>query len=181
MKKNSIVQFVCFQTDLELAVFIESWERYSKSLGKDVDVVLHRLQSGKKKFRYVSRHTSTQDDFRFLFVKGKKPEHFVDYSVKVVQAGGYMPLQIETIREAASKESKVLVFLNQEVDLNAFKKLEAYQDMNIYQAYFESSAYSYILEFFVADKSLDNFLSQLKQLCSEDEIGVYKECILQEA
>ena len=181
MKKNSIVQFVCFQTDLDLNTFIVSWEQYSKSLGKDVDVVLHKQESGKKKFKYVSRHTSTQDDFRFVFVKGKKPEHFVDYSVKVIQAGGYIPMQIESVRDASPKESKVLVFLNHEADIDAFKKLESYQDLNIYQAYFESSAYSYILEFFVGDKLLDGFLTQLKLNCNEDEIGVYKECILQEA
>jgi hypothetical protein len=152
MKKNSIVQFVCFQTELELNTFIVSWEQYSKSLGKDVDVLLHQQQSGKKKFKYVSRHTSSQDDFRFVFVKGKKPEHFVDYSVRVIQAGG-----------------------------EQFKKLELYEDLNIYQAYFESSAYSYILEYFVTDKLVDSFLLQLKTLCNDDEIGVYKECALQEA
>ncbi|MGZ5190654.1 MAG: hypothetical protein ACXWCZ_06505 [Flavisolibacter sp.] len=181
MKKNSIVQFVCFQTELELNTFIVSWEQYSKSLGKDVDVLLHQQQSGKKKFKYVSRHTSAQDDFRFVFVKGKKPEHFVDYSVRVIQAGGYIPLQIESVRDAGRKESKVLVFLNQEIDAEQFKKLELYEDLNIYQAYFESTAYSYILEYFVTDKLVENFLVQLKTLCNDDEIGVYKECALQEA
>jgi len=181
MKKNSIVQFVCFQTELDLNTFVISWEQYSKSLGKDLDVVLHKQESGKKKFRYVSRHTSSQDDFRFVFVKGKKPEHFVDYNVKVVQAGGYLPLQIGSIREAQRKESKVLVFLNQEPDMNEFKKLGNYQDLNIYQAYFESSNFSYILEYFVADKLLDQFLTDLKLHCNEEEIGVYKECLLQEA
>jgi hypothetical protein len=181
MKKNSIVQFVCFQTELDLNTFTNSWEQYSKSLGKDVDVLLHKQESGKKKFRYVSRHTSSQEDFRFLFVKGKKPEHFADYNVKVIQAGGYTPLQIGSIRDALSKESKVLVFLTQEADIAVFKNLELYQDLNIYQAYFESSNYSYILEYFVADKSLDKFLEQLKLHCSEEEIGVYKECVLEEA
>ncbi|MFL5773860.1 MAG: hypothetical protein ACJ75F_11920, partial [Flavisolibacter sp.] len=168
MKKNSIVQFVCFQTELDLNTFVISWEQYSKSLGKDLDVVLHKQESGKKKFRYVSRHTSSQDDFRFVFVKGKKPEHFVDYNVKVVQAGGYLPLQIGSIREAQRKESKVLVFLNQEPDMNEFKKLGNYQDLNIYQAYFESSNFSYILEYFVADKLLDQFLTDLKLHCNEE-------------
>src|SRR5215212_525009 len=180
MKKNSIVQFVCFQTDLSLDTFIQSWEQYAKSLGKDVDVLLHKQQSGKKKFKYVSRHTSSQDDFRFVFVKGKKPEHFVDYSVRVIQAGGYIPLQIESVRDASVKESKVLVFLTNEPDLKAFKNIGSYENLNIYQAYFESSAYSYIFEFFVGDKQLDSFLEELKPLCNEDEIGVYKECILQE-
>ena len=181
MKKNSIVQFVCFQTELDLNTFVISWEQYSRSLGKDLDVLLHKQESGKKKFRYVSRHTSSQDDFRFLFVKGKKPEHFVDHNVKVIQAGGYLPLEIGSIREALTKESKILVFLNQEADMDNFKKLEFYQDLNIYQAYFESSSFSYILEYFVSDKLLDQFLQVLKLHCNEEEIGVYKECQLEEA
>jgi len=32
MKKNTIVQFVCFTTDLEPEDFVPKWERYAKRL-----------------------------------------------------------------------------------------------------------------------------------------------------
>src|SRR5215217_4097523 len=108
MKKDSIVQFVCFQTEVPFDSFINSWEQYSKSLGKDINVSLHQQSAGKTRFRFVSRHTSLRDDFHFVFVKGRKPEHFNDCNVRVIQAGGYMPVQLENIQDAKPKEAKIL-------------------------------------------------------------------------
>ena len=180
MKKDTIVQFVCFQTDIELETFVLSWEQYANSLGKDMDVSLLQ-QSGKCRFKYVSRHTSLRDDFHFVFVKGRKPEHFNDCSVRVIQAGGYIPVQIECNHEAKAKETKILVFLHSHADLSVYKELKPYNHLNIYEAYYESSSYSYIMEYFIADAQATTLLQQLKDLGTGNEIGMYKECLLQEA
>jgi hypothetical protein len=179
MKDNTIVQFVCFQTEIETDTFFASWEQYAKSLGKDLEVILHESQSQKNRFQFVSRHTSAQEDFRFVFVKGRRPEHFGEHHVRVVQAGGYHPLQIECGREANPDETKILVFLLRENTLPAYKELKGDHRLNIYEAYYESSSYPYILEFFVPDRSLADFLRYLKQSDLDHDMGVYKERELQ--
>jgi hypothetical protein len=179
MKNNTIVQFVCFQTEIDREAFLVSWEQYARSLGKDSEVILHESVSSKNRFRFVSRHTSLEEDFRFVFVKGKKPEHFSEQQVKVVQAGGYHPVQIECSHEAKSKETKILVFLHKDNTLPAYKALKGDYQLNIYEAYYESSSYSYILEYFVPDREVADFLQHLKQDGLDHEIGVYKERLLQ--
>ena len=176
MKKETIVQFVCFQTSINLDAFISAWEQYNNSLGKGIEVKLQQQDGLKTKFKYVSRHTVLKDDFHFVFVKGRKPEHFNDCNVRVVQAGGYAPIQIQFSGDAKNTTTKILAFLSMdETDIEPYKAL-AYQYLNIYQAYYESCSYSYILEFYVNNKDLPELLNQLKTDTPPAEIGVYKEC-----
>ena len=181
MTKNSIVQFVCFQTEIDLDAFVLSWEQYAKSLNNDADVSLLQQHGVKTKFKYVSRHTSAKEDFHFVFVKGRKPEHFNDISVKVVQAGGYIPVQIENVKEARRNETKIMVFSNSIEDISIYKNLKPSLHLNIYEAYFESSSFSRVMEYFVADKDASTLLQALKDLALGDEIGMYKECVVQTA
>lgn len=181
MKKDSIVQFVCFQTDVALDTFVGAWEQYSKSLGKGIEVSLQQQALSKNKFKYVSRHVGPKDDFRFVFVKGRKPEHFNDCSVRVIQAGGYLPMQLECNNEAASNEIKILVFLtNNDTELSVYKDLKTYRYLNIYQPYYESCAYEYILEYYVKTAEAEELLQQIKLQGHGAETGSYKECKLQQ-
>lgn len=178
MNKNSIVQFMCFQTDIDLETFLPSWEKYAFAGGKDKCLSLQEQHTRKNRFRYVSRHTSLPGDFRFVFVKGRKPEHFNDCNVRVIQAGGYIPVQIEMDKEAKHNQSKVMVFLLSGHDLESLKEIQPYQHLNVYEAYFESSSYTHILEFFVSDKHAGELLEKLKSMDFSGEIGLYKESSL---
>lgn len=176
MKKETIIQFVCFQTSINLDAFIPAWEQYNNSLGKDNEVNLQEQYNFKNKFKYVSRHTVLKNDFHFVFVKGRKPEHFNDCNVRVIQAGGYLPLQIQNKNESDTTMTKVMAFLStDETDITPYTSL-SYRYLNIYQAYYESSTYSYILEFYLNNADVDNIVHHLKNESIGVEIGVYKEC-----
>src|SRR5688500_19608854 len=90
MKKNTIVQFVCFITDLGLDEFIPKWERYANRLmNYNPETTLLQHAGTKSKFRYISKHEWLEGDFNFTFMNQKRSEHFPEHNVKVVQIGGY--------------------------------------------------------------------------------------------
>jgi hypothetical protein len=66
-----------------------------------------------------------------------------------------------------------------EAEINSYRELLQYRSLNIYKAYFESSSYDYILEFFVANDHSTEFMDQLKSQTGHFETGIYKECVLQ--
>jgi hypothetical protein len=66
-----------------------------------------------------------------------------------------------------------------ESDMNSCRNLSHYRFLNIYKAYFESSNYDYILEFFVGNDQSTEFMDQLKTQSGHFESGIYKECVLQ--
>ena len=74
MKKDTIVQFVCFVTNLDLEEFAPNWERYAKRfISKNADAVLQeQVVQSKTKYRYVSKHEWSQRDFQFSFMNEKK-------------------------------------------------------------------------------------------------------------
>ncbi len=179
MKKETIVQFVCFETSIPFDEFILQWDPYAKGFkGSDIEVTLQQQTSTKNKFRYISKHKWPLDDFQFIFMKGRQSEYFPERHVKVMQAGGYTPLQMECKHDDDS-HVKIMVFLsNAEADIDYYKDLQPYRYMNIYQAYYESSMYDYILEFFVDEENAAEFMLQLKTKSGSVEAGMYKECLL---
>lgn len=180
MKKN-IVQFVCFETNLEFDKFIVNWEHYAKKFeSKEVKTNLLEQVNTKCKFKYVSQHIAPQDELQFTFMKEKRSVILPESKIKVVQAGGYKPMQIQSSHHEDPDSTKVLLFLSKSIyDIAPFKKLE-YHALNIYEAYFESCNYSYILEFFVNDKSGEALITELKVMLHNPEIGMYKECLVLE-
>ena len=57
MKKSTIVQFVCFATNLEPDDFAPKWERYAKRLAdQNPETSLLQQVETKSKYRYISRH-----------------------------------------------------------------------------------------------------------------------------
>ena len=180
MKKN-IVQFVCFETNLEFEKFIVNWEHYAKKFeSKEVKTNLLEQVNTKNKFKYVSQHMAPQDELQFTFMKEKKSVILPESKIKVVQAGGYKPIQMESSHHEDPNATKILLFLaKSEYDIAPYKKL-AYQALNIYEAYFESCNYSYILEFFVNEEAGEELIKELKSTLHNPEIGMYKECVVVE-
>ena len=180
MKKN-IVQFVCFETNLEFDKFIANWEHYAKKFSSKEDKT-HLLEqvNTKNKYKYVSQHIANPDELQFTFMKEKKSVILPESKIKVVQAGGYKPIQLQNVTQQDTDQTKILLFLGKSVyDLAPFKTLQ-YQSLNIYEAYFESSNYSYILEFFVNETTGEELIKELKTMLHNPEVGMYKECLVLE-
>ena len=63
-------------------------------------------------------------DFRFAFMKGRSSEHFPEHTAKVVQAGGYMPVQIQCEHDDEEDDVKVIALLvHNETDLGFYHRL----------------------------------------------------------
>ena len=176
MKKDSIVQFVSFETTVETNEFRAQWEEYNKLVTGKQDVTLQQEVDGKNLHRYLSQHRFHEDDIQFSFKKGRRSAHDPEIEMRIKETGGYSTLQLECDHETTANDCKVFVFLSTAPDLQLYKELLSYQYLNIYQAYYESCTYTYILEFFVDNKHVPELLEQLKLHNRISEIGVYKEC-----
>jgi hypothetical protein len=161
MKKDSIVQYVCFATKLEPAEFSPLWKEFAKRFTHASSISLYEVpKKDKSRFRYISRLTSKGSDFRFAFMKERNSDHFPEQAAKVIQLGGYSPIQVQT-KKTTKKDVKVLAFLdknNFDVD---FCQQQQYISLDIYEAYFENCRYSYIMEYYVQEKELPLLLEQL--------------------
>lgn len=178
MKKNTIVQFVCFMTDLGLDEFIPKWERYAKRLKTHNPQTTLQHQTAKSKFRYISQHEWQEGDFHFTFMNQKHSEHFPEHNVKVVQVGGYTLVQAKNRSHLDNNQVKLIAFINHdENDLDFYLQLPSYRQLNIYQPYYESCSYGYVMEFFVSEDKAEDLAKQLKQRKGV-EIGVYKESMM---
>lgn len=177
MKKDSIIQFICFDTNIEYNEFAGIMENYIRKNKQEKEEIMV-LKTNKGRFRYVSRHIAPSGDFRFVFNKGRNNDTATNTTLRIVQAGGYKPLQIEYHPESKSELTEVMVFVNKEqTDISVFQGLEFNQHLNIYEAYFESCHYSYILEFFVEDSEAESLIKQIKAQPLNSETGVYRECL----
>lgn len=177
MKKDSIVQFVGFITRLGFDEFVGKWEQYARqSSANSRDMI---LQQGieTNKYKYVSQQECPEGNFKFAFMKGRSSEHFAEHKVKVVQAGGYMPVQVNCLH-AQNGDVKVMAFIDHhETDIEFYTRLPLYRHLNIYQAYYESCTYAYILEFFTPETNAVELLQQLKTRTGT-EAALYRECLV---
>ena len=180
MKKDTLVQFVCFETALELDAFLPQWEHFVKeSANKKPEAIILQQALSKTRYKYVSEHIWPQDDFQFVFMKGRRSEHFPESRVKVVQAGGYTPLQIGHKKHDEEDAVKIMVFTsNAQTDISSLTSLQTYRSLNVYQAYYESSMYVYVLEYFVQETNVADLVQQLKTQAPGAEIAIYRECMV---
>ena len=176
MKKDTIVQFVSFETSVATKEFRAQWEEANKLVTVKQEVTLQQEVEGKNLYRYLSQYRFHEDDILFPFKKERRSAQGPEMELRVKEAGGYSPLQLECDHETTANDCKVFVFLSTAPDMNIYKELLSYQYLNIYQAYYESCAYTYILEFFVDNRNLSQLVEQLKLHNRISEIGVYKEC-----
>ena len=181
MKKDIIVQFVGFVTSLKLNEFIPKWEGFAQKLkGKNTESFLQQhAGETKNKFKYISQHEWNDADFDFTFMNERKSDHFPDHNVRVIQAGGYVPVQIQRKRNKENGDIKIVAFIgHDEREMNFYSDLNGlYSSLNIYQAYYESCLYSHVMEFFVKESNFAELLNQLK-LRPGVETGVYKESLV---
>jgi hypothetical protein len=176
MKKDTIVQFVSFETTVATDEFRAQWKEYNKLVTGQQEFTLQQEVDGKNLYRYLSQHMFDEDDIKFSFKKERRSAHSHEIEMRIKEAGGYSVLQVECDQQTAANNCKVFVFLSTAPDLQLYKELLSYQYLNIYQAYYESCTYTYILEFFVENRHLAQLIEQLKIHNRVSEIGVYKEC-----
>jgi hypothetical protein len=179
MKKNTIVQFVCFVTNLGFDEFTSPWENFSKRFsGKNTSMQLQEAV-GKSRFKFISQHEWPQEDFQFAFVQKKSAENFPEHTVKVVQAGGYSPVQVKHNNNAEDGLVKIMAFISHnENDIEFYKKQPLARFINIYQAYYESSSYAYVFEYFAEEKNADA-LSELLRARHGIEVTTCKDCLVE--
>jgi hypothetical protein len=180
MKKDTIFQFVGFETPAKTDNFTEQWENFARRFfKKDVHhICLQQQILPGNRFSYISKNEWPQDNFRFAFMEGRLSDYFPDHRSKVVQAGGYLPLQIECEDHPDPGEVCILAFLRDEnVDLDECRKLPHHY-LNIYQAYYQNCLYAFILEFYVKEEHSRQLISQLKKHFHHLETGMYKECMV---
>jgi hypothetical protein len=180
MKKDTIFQFVGFITNLGADEFAPKWEQYAQRLNmkKAEPSLLQQVPGTKSRFRYISRHEWPDQDFQFSFMDDRKSEHFPEHNVRVVQTGGYVSLHVEKRLPEEDGDVKLISFISHnENDIDFYRNLPLYHHLNIYQAFYESCSFGYVMEFFVSEKDTDDLLLQLKQRPGV-ETGIYRECFV---
>ena len=183
MKKDTIVQFVCFITNLELEEFEPKWENYAQRLtNKKTEPALQQLVKGNKnKYRYISQHEWPDQDFQFSFMDERRSEHFPEHNVRVVQPGGYVISGVEKKHPIKDSDVKLIAFISHnETDVEFYSNLSLYHHLNIYQAFYESCTYGFVMEFFVPEKNADELAILLNQRPGV-ETGIYRECFVPHA
>lgn len=174
------MQFVCFDTNIEYQEFSGIMKNYlsKKKLRREEEEVIV-MKASKDRFRYVSRHITSSGDFKFVFNRGRNPDIGVIGSLRIIQVGGYKPLQVERELHQGGNLLAVMIFVNKEqTDVSVFREIKCHQYLNIYEAYFESCAYSYILEYFVETLEAEKLLSEIKSQPLNSEAGIYSECLV---
>jgi hypothetical protein len=180
MSKDNIIQFVGFVTQMNITEFLRDWEHYSEECTSiPGTTILHREVETKSRFQFISRHTFSEPELSFAFMKNraKKSRFFKEQqTIKVVQTGGYLPVQMGC-RYDNNDDTKIIAFVGHNVsDLEYFRELPGYKYMNIYQQYYENCMYEHVLEIFSSEKEAPELLQQLRSIRGV-EAAVYQECV----
>lgn len=177
MLKEKIVQFVTFETILDKEQFISHWEKFTRSDYSDRDVLLHQSEKNGT-FKYLAKHRHG-GGFKFIFERARVSSKNPRVSIKVVQEGGYSPLQLTRSSDCHPDESKVYCFIqNPQADLNQYKEMNMNGNCNVYVAYYENCRFAFILEFFVKNDHAKELQERLKHH-HLDDVVIYKELMMQ--
>ncbi len=126
MTKDTIVQYVCFITNLSLDEFLPEWERYARRMkAENCAVALYRqVPDTKSRFLYFSRHEWADSDSNQNFFESRKSEHFPEHIVKVVQAGGYLRLPPIKRKQPAAGDITLVAFVgHNDPDIEFYQEL----------------------------------------------------------
>lgn len=175
MKKDKIVQFVGFITNLDINEFGPSWESFAGRVSKNRVEIKLEQQAEQSRFRYLSHVIWPEEEFLCSFKDKKRTDNFPEHKVKLVQAGGYSALQVQK-KPNSSNRTKITAFIGHDDRNLSFYNSIPNCDTNIYQAYYESCSYAYIYEFFVDKESVAGLLVELKKHGAE--VGIYEECLV---
>ena len=182
MKLHSIVQFVGFETAMSPDDFTAQWERFAKRFFKqDIHTItLQQQVVTRSRFKYISRNEWSEDNFQYNFMGSRASDYFPDHRVKVVQTGGYLTIQLENSDHPDSDIIQVLAFITDEkASIDACRSLP-HKYLNIYEAYYQSCQFAFILEFYVPENESGQLVTDLKKLYHSTEVGLYKECLVLE-
>lgn len=80
MKKDSIVQFVCFETSMDTEEFILQWEQYNKEVGNDQEVTLQQ-EAEKKESSGMFPNTDAREEI-FSFSLRKEDDLLISLKLK---------------------------------------------------------------------------------------------------
>lgn len=175
MNTDKIVQFVAFETTLNATAFNLKLNEFSKSSNSEIDFTLQQTEKSGA-YKYISQHRLSVSETKFLFTKPKKTSKAAEVSLREKQAGGYSIIQEERMTDIAKGEQKIFVFfLDSVYDFSAYKQLCTNATLNIYEAYYQNSTYTAILEIFVKQDHAANLVEALKQITTA-EIGIYALC-----
>lgn len=175
MKEETIVQFVCFITDLETEEFGTEWKGYTETLkATKTKTILYRQTAGENIYRYVSKFEWPESDFQFTFMKERKSGRFSESKVRALQMGGYITIEQHENYAARSTDTTIIAFIHHnETDISYYKQLPSYSQLNIHQAYYENCNYGHVLEFIVPAKDTDALLLSLEKRPGV-HVAVYK-------
>ncbi len=173
MKQAPIVQFNCFSTQLDQHAFMHHWDHYAETETIH-DLLLLKLSAETKgRFQYISRQRWEQKA-----AERKPARHFQEATIKMVSAGGYALSDTHQRRKEPGSSIRLLAFLNiNEIDIEPYVLSPLYTKLNVYQAWYESCLFSYVLDFNVPASCVEE-LKQLLQTSRGVEIGIYKECLV---
>jgi hypothetical protein len=177
MKKDSMIYFVGFMTDIGFDEFVIKWEFYAKQVSSSHHSVILQQETGTKtRFKYVSHHKLKNDSISFSFMKGRTSEHFAEQKVKVVNLGGYKVVQAGNHSED-NNENRLIAFIgHNETDMNFYRELLPARQTHLYEAYYENCTFGHIMEFFPGEKDAEDIFRQLK-LRPGVEVSLYRECL----
>jgi hypothetical protein len=176
--KDTTVQFVCFVTKAGPEQFIPEWEPYAKKLQhkKQEPHLLELSSDVKNRYHYISQHEWPDGDFNFSFMTKSRSEHFPDLNVQVVQLGGYMPMLPKKKYTEADDDIKLVAFIgHNETDIDFYRNLSQVRHLVIYEAFYESCTYGYILELTTREAHADELLQQLEKRTGVTAAS-YREC-----
>lgn len=175
MNTDKIVQFIAFETTLNATAFNLKLNEFSKSSNSETDFTLQQTEKSGA-FKYVTQHRLEASETKFLFTKPKKTSKAAEVSLREKQAGGYSIIQQERKNDLAKGEQKIFVFFIDSVyDYTEYKQLCTNATLNIYEAYYQNSTYTAILEIFVEKDNAANLVEALKEITTA-EIGIYASC-----
>lgn len=179
MKDESIVQFVRFTACADHDRFETIWKECAAQFMDGVDEAILQRSTGRSaqdKHHYISQHTCSKANFRFEFVKGKDG-YFPGHSANMIQLGGYLPVQLQCLHDENKDDVKIIAFITHPQKEFEFYYRQTFRHLNIYEAYFENCAYSYIMEFFAQEPEA---IALVKQLRSNpgNMAAIYQECQL---
>jgi hypothetical protein len=175
MQKDTIVQFIGYITALEPDAFAASWDAIAgRHIGQQAQSLLQ--QSGAKaRYKYLSLHQGTSDSFPIGLASKKRSDGVAEHAVKLVSFGGYTA-QASVGGKENKNGAKVMAFVgHEENDLDFYHQTGLHQSVTVYEAYYESCAYSHVLEYIVAPANSAALVQHLKNRHG-NEVAAYIDC-----
>ena len=134
MKKENIIQFVCFETEGDSGDFFSQWDHYTKSMSDNQRIRLQHEIGKRKKTRYLSQHWCFEEEFRFNFRKERRKAQFPEVEMRIRQLGGYTCQQVQCNQNSETNESKIFVFVtNPDTNVEDWQHFSNYHFLNIYK------------------------------------------------